>query len=718
MITPIPMKTWIAAGLALIHTSVVCGQVSLPQSITISGGSCVNSTLTLTTPVPAQEIDWTLNGTTIVQRQLATLQQQAISAAGLANTNQLYGPDRLFVDDNGIMYIPVLGTNQVVKWLPGASSGIPIAGTGVPGSAANQLNHPTSVFVDHQGNVYIADQGNARVMKWAPGASSGVIVAGLQGELSGPTGIFIDGQGALYVSSQYNNYVYKYPPGSTTGVVVAGSGLSGSQLNQFSAPTGIFVDANGNIYVCDTNNSRIMKWAPGATSGTIVAGMGGQGRGADQLGNPLDVYVDCAGNMFIADYTNNRVQEWAAGATSGTTVLGTGHPGPAANQLDAPIGVFLDGNYNIYVSDFGNYRIQELAYNINRSFTPTTPGVYTATVNTGCGSITSNAVTIGAGQTPMVQISANTKFACSGVPVVFTASPTGGGANPAYQWKKDSIVVGTNSATYTDASPFSGEVVTCTLTSSDPCLTSPTVISNEIVLTEVVPPNLGASVDICPGSTVQINAHSGYESYLWQDGSTDSVYVADGPGVYYVDVTDYCQGHFSDTLNVGLYPAVRGFLPADTTICSYDDWVLRSSTPFTSYNWSDGSTGETLKASHAGWYWLQGIDSNGCVDTDSVLLSLKDCPAVGIYVPGAFTPNGDGRNDLFKPVVYGTLTSYQFSVYNREGQLVFTSKEIGRGWDGRIDGHLPSANVFVWFCSYQIMGKPLRVEKGTVILIR
>jgi gliding motility-associated-like protein len=100
-----------------------------------------------------------------------------------------------------------------------------------------------------------------------------------------------------------------------------------------------------------------------------------------------------------------------------------------------------------------------------------------------------------------------------------------------------------------------------------------------------------------------------------------------------------------------------------------------------------------------------------------VLVSLKDCPPAGIYVPGGFTPNGDGRNDLFKPVVYGSLASYEFSVFNRNGQLVFTSKDTRRGWDGRVNGHIPSSNVFVWFCSYQIKGRPLRVEKGTVVLI-
>ena len=704
------MKARILAGLVLIYASTVRGQVSLPQAITITGGGCVNSQLTLTTPVPAQEIDWMLNGTTVAQRQIATLPQQAISAAGSATTNQLYAPDRLYVDANGTMYIPDLGNSRIVKWPAGASSGIVVAGGNGVGGGNNQFDRPTSVFVDQQGNIYVADQSNNRVMKWAPGASFGVAVAGLSGELNGPTDVFIDGQGALYVSSQFSNVVYKYASGSTTGVVVASG-------NGMSSPTGIFVDANGNLYVCDTDNSRILKWAPGATTATVVVGSAGAGRGANQIANPLDIYVDCAGNMFIADYSNNRVQEWAAGATSGTTVLGTGVPGPGANQLTSPASVFLDGNYNIYVSDFGQNRIQELAYTINRSYTPTVAGSYTAVVNTGCGSITSNAITVGAGQKPQVQIAASTSFACNGASVVFTATPTNGGVSPVYQWKRNGVVVGTNSTTYTDASPVGGEVVGCSITSTDPCLGSPTDTSNDIVLAEVVPPNLGGHLSVCPGAIVEIHAGPGYSSYLWQDGSSDSVFTANGPGVYYVDVTDQCQGHFSDTLTVGQYPVLTDFLPADTAICSYDDLTLRSTVAFKSYNWSDGTTGTTISVNHEGLYWLQGIDGNGCIDTDSVTISLKDCPAAGIYVPGGFTPNGDGRNDLFKPVVYGALASYQFSVFNRQGQLVFTSKDVNRGWDGRVNGNKPTTNVFVWFCSYQVKGKPPRVEKGTVVLI-
>ena len=59
---------------------------------------------------------------------------------------------------------------------------------------------------------------------------------------------------------------------------------------------------------------------------------------------------------------------------------------------------------------------------------------------------------------------------------------------------------------------------------------------------------------------------------------------------------------------------------------------------------------------------------------------------VSFYVPTAFTPNGDGRNDVFRPVVYGIAVEYNFIVYNRWGQKVFISNTPGEGWDGTISG--------------------------------
>ena len=90
----------------------------------------------------------------------------------------------------------------------------------------------------------------------------------------------------------------------------------------------------------------------------------------------------------------------------------------------------------------------------------------------------------------------------------------------------------------------------------------------------------------------------------------------------------------------------------------------------------------------------------------------------GFFVPKAFTPNADGLNDDFKPLLFGNIEHYRFTVFNRWGQIVFQSSTPGQGWDGRYKGKFESANVFVWTCQYRLAGGDDQSEKGSVMLIR
>jgi len=90
----------------------------------------------------------------------------------------------------------------------------------------------------------------------------------------------------------------------------------------------------------------------------------------------------------------------------------------------------------------------------------------------------------------------------------------------------------------------------------------------------------------------------------------------------------------------------------------------------------------------------------------------------GFYVPSAFTPNNDGKNDIFRPLIFGNVKKYQFTIYNRWGQIVFQTTEIGKGWDGKFGGMQQDPNVFVWTCTYQLEAEEVKHEKGSVTLIR
>ena len=115
-------------------------------------------------------------------------------------------------------------------------------------------------------------------------------------------------------------------------------------------------------------------------------------------------------------------------------------------------------------------------------------------------------------------------------------------------------------------------------------------------------------------------------------------------------------------------------------------------------------------------YVLTVKDNSGCSGKDSITVRPKDC-MLGFYVPSSFTPNNDGKNDLFYPFLFGNIEKYEFTVYSRWGQIIFKSKTPGQGWNGKANGILQDSNVFVWTCSYVLNGQS-KLEKGTVLLVR
>jgi len=92
--------------------------------------------------------------------------------------------------------------------------------------------------------------------------------------------------------------------------------------------------------------------------------------------------------------------------------------------------------------------------------------------------------------------------------------------------------------------------------------------------------------------------------------------------------------------------------------------------------------------------------------------------AINIYVPHVFTPNGDGTNDVLKPILVGIAEFHYFSVYNRWGNLIFTTQDANNGWDGRFKGVAQPVETYLWIAEgITTEGKKI-VQKGMVSLVR
>ena len=116
-------------------------------------------------------------------------------------------------------------------------------------------------------------------------------------------------------------------------------------------------------------------------------------------------------------------------------------------------------------------------------------------------------------------------------------------------------------------------------------------------------------------------------------------------------------------------------------------------------------------------YKVIGYSDEGCVDSAFIIVKIyKTRPTV--FVPTAFTPNNDGKNDLLRPIAVGIQNIDYFNIYNRWGQLLFSTRINGKGWDGRVNGLLQSSGTFVWTVKATDYNGAAYFQKGVATLIR
>jgi gliding motility-associated-like protein len=230
--------------------------------------------------------------------------------------------------------------------------------------------------------------------------------------------------------------------------------------------------------------------------------------------------------------------------------------------------------------------------------------------------------------------------------------------------------------------------------------------------------NLPRDTVLCFGSTMILDAGSGYAGYLWQDSTDKENIEVNEKGLYWVQLTGKNSCTSRDTTDIRSVESLPfSFLPSDTVICAGEPWEIHASLSFKSYVWSTGETSASIQVSNAGLYSLQVVDGNGCEGADSIRVDTKKCP-FGIYFPNAFTPNKDGLNDIFRPVIIGRPTVYKLSIYNRWGQQIFETTDPAQGWNGIIKSREQESGTYIWTCTYQFNAQERMIKKGVFLLLR
>ena len=245
--------------------------------------------------------------------------------------------------------------------------------------------------------------------------------------------------------------------------------------------------------------------------------------------------------------------------------------------------------------------------------------------------------------------------------------------------------------------------------------------------------NAGSDTILCPGFSIQLTATGG-SSYLWSPATfltnrNIANPVATRPTAsirYIVSVTDTlgCPKPVSDTVWVNVYPkTIANAGPRDTSIVLGEPLLL-TATGGVKYLWDPGTwlsnaavrTPTALPQDNI-QYVLTATSAGGCIGTDTIMVHLFKVDP-DMYVPTAFTPNGDGDNDIFRPIFIGMKTLNYFRVYNRFGNLVYSTTDIGKGWDGTYGGKGQDPATFVWVAEGVTYKNEVRHKKGYVVLIR
>lgn len=243
--------------------------------------------------------------------------------------------------------------------------------------------------------------------------------------------------------------------------------------------------------------------------------------------------------------------------------------------------------------------------------------------------------------------------------------------------------------------------------------------TDSIHVSFVEPPRveLGEDTTLCRGAFLQLDVYKSGMSYTWQDGSTDSIYQIESPGLYWVEVNDDgCIGRDS-IYNNSIFGEIE--LGGDTLLCENEILSFDASFPNTDYLWGDGSNTPIRSFNQPGEYTLRM--SNACQTVyDTLRVRYSDCRCV-MSVPTAFSPNDDGINEQFGVIYDCMLEGFNLRIYNRWGKEVFATNNPDIQWDGRYKGRFAQEGVYVWVITYygNRNRRPISMqEKGTVTLIR
>ncbi|TND05129.1 MAG: PKD domain-containing protein [Bacteroidetes bacterium] len=372
----------------------------------------------------------------------------------------------------------------------------------------------------------------------------------------------------------------------------------------------------------------------------------------------------------------------------------------------------------------------------NANATGLCAGTYTCSISDGTGCTSTQTFTITEPPAVTLAMSANVNI-CNGQNATISATPAGGTGPYVVSWSG-----GLPNGTSNTVTPASTTTYTATATDANGCTISQTV---SVTVDPAPVPNFTLSAPGCaPWAFNLANTSTGATTYTWDFGDPLSganntstlqnpshLYLL--PGSYNITLIAASPGGCADTITLTnaavVYPqpiASIGITVA--TISEYaptavfTDLSSGGTNCITYFGDGDSIIGCNIGTfTHTygmpGTYTVMQVatNANGCTDTTYVTVVVESEST--IFIPNAFTPNGDEHNGMF--YAYGTnIEEFQMLIYDRWGNLVYESKDIYKGWDGTYKGDPVQEDVYVWKIIYTDSRSKRHRAIGHVSVIR
>ena len=738
-------------------------QCGYPVTLHTNKDYCVGSSLIATSTHAMQRITWYQNGqpvgtTTGVQSLSTRITRLPIfSHTGIFGIGNDY--ERICTDDAGNIYV-LYDDDKILKVSP----------TGVLTQVVDFFEtgtdlQVTGMTVDPAGNIYVADYANTNltgittlVYKIPAGTVSAepsdlltAVPVGAVPVASLPiTADYVDCQNNLYLFCSNPGAVYRYTPGAAAATYLATGVPVGTGCELFNGIGAIYADAAGTVFFQDAGG--VKKITPGMSGPvTVVPNTCPPPINSRILGS---FWVDGGDTVYqcIEDGQNEMgyVEKWAPGASSGQRIISFLFP---SQSWGGQMPITMDTHGDILMADAGDSVLYEFkrTTSIDSVFTPTDTGTYYAVVTDIRGyTATSDTFHVNAPSSgpPSIQISATATSTPVCTPITFTAQTTNAGQNPFFQWQVSGVPAGGDSTSYSYNLFANGDEVYCIMTAQAGCAGPVQDTSNVIQLS--IDPQGAASVTIAtPKDPICSGDTAAFEATI-TNGSTAPTYEWLLNGVNTGDDSaGYSRSNFSkgdvvtclitsdDACGLAKSNSISLAVSTRPTVESGEIFTILHGHSLTltpvitgdvsSYLWTPatGLSDPTIADPVADpatntLYTLTVTAPGGCSDNGTILVNVY----TPLSIPGAFTPNGDGHNDIFY-VLGGPVNSQveDFAVYDRYGAEVFHAHDVApgdatHGWNGYFHGSLAPLGTYVYSVLMKFADGSRQVYKGTVILIR